>query len=386
MVKRKYWLDRIERAWRARTVVWLAGVRRVGKTMLCRSLPGVEYFDCERPRTRREMEDPEGFLERLRGKRVVLDEIHRLPNPSELLKIAADHFPEVRIIATGSSSLGASSKFGDTLSGRKADVWLTPMIMADLDDFGNTDVRHRLLHGGLPPFFLSGRLPEADFQDWMDAYWAKDIQELFRLERKASFQKFAELILAGSGSIFEATRYAAPCEVSRPTIANYLSALEATFLAHVIRPFSSRRSSEIISAPKVYAFDTGFVCAFRGWSALRSEDLGYLWEHLVLNELLAHLGRRGIFYWRDKRGHEIDLVLARRGRDPTTVECKWQAGQFDAGALKVFRRLYPAGENIVIAHDVERGYKKRFGSIEVSFQSLEFSLQKLAERKISDCP
>jgi hypothetical protein len=34
----------------------------------------------------------------------------------------------------------------------------------------------------------------------MDAYWAKEILELFRLERRDSFQKFAELLVfAGVG-------------------------------------------------------------------------------------------------------------------------------------------------------------------------------------------
>jgi uncharacterized protein len=190
-----------------------------------------EYFDCELPSIRRAMEDPETFLRSLGRKRVVLDEIHRLPNPSELLKIAADHFPGVRILATGSSTLGASRRFRDTLAGRKSELWLTPMIAADLADFGNTDLKHRLLRGGLPPFFMAEELPERDFQEWMDAYWAKDIQELFRLERKASFQRFFELMLAHSGGIFEATKFTAPCEVSRTTISNYLAVLEATSVA-----------------------------------------------------------------------------------------------------------------------------------------------------------
>jgi predicted AAA+ superfamily ATPase len=155
MVTRHYWIDRIEQAWEKRSIVWLAGVRRVGKTYLCRSLPETEYFDCELSRTRRMMEDPEGFLENLRGKRIVLDEIHRLNNPSELLKIAADHFPDIRVVATGSSTLSASSKFKDTLAGRKRDLWLTPMCLRDLADAKQDDLRRRLLRGGLPPFFLA---------------------------------------------------------------------------------------------------------------------------------------------------------------------------------------------------------------------------------------
>jgi predicted AAA+ superfamily ATPase len=221
MVRRRFWIRRIEQAWRDRPVVWLSGVRRVGKTFLCQSLPRIEYYDCELPRVRRQLEDPEAFLEGVAGKRVVLDEIHRLRRPTELLKIAADHFPDIRIIATGSSTLGATAKFRDTLAGRKRDIWLTPMIGQELADFGQTDLSHRFLHGGLPPFFLSPSLPERDFQEWMDAFWAKDIQALFRLERRDSFLRFIELLLSNSGGIFEATSYARPCEVSRTTIGNY---------------------------------------------------------------------------------------------------------------------------------------------------------------------
>ena len=93
MVKRHFWIDRLEGAWKRRSVVWLSGVRRAGKTFLSQSLRDIEYFDCELPRVRRMIDDPEGFLQGIRGRRIVLDEIHRLERPSEILKIAADHFP-----------------------------------------------------------------------------------------------------------------------------------------------------------------------------------------------------------------------------------------------------------------------------------------------------
>lgn len=370
MKNRPLWRDKIEKAWKNRSVLWLSGVRRAGKTTLCRSLAEVEYFDCELPRTRRQMEDPEALLDGLRGKRVVLDEIHRLDNPSQLLKISADHYKDIRIVATGSSTLGASVKFRDTLAGRKTEIWLTPMVDSDLEAFGRTGLAHRFLHGGLPPFFLAKSLPERDFQEWMDAYWAKDIQELFRLERRHSFQRFVELLMAASGGIFEATRYARPCEVSRTTIANYLAVLETTFVAHVLRPFSSHASTEIISAPKVYGFDTGFVCYHRGWHQLRREDMGLLWEHFVLNELHAHLQSRDIRYWRDKKGHEVDFVLARRNRPPIAVECKWSANDFDPTGIKSFRKRYPKGDSYVVAEDVNRGFSRRYDDVPVKFVGL----------------
>jgi len=68
MVNRSFWQASIEAAWRERSVVWLTGVRRVGKTTLARSLPDVVYFDCELPRVRRVIEeDPEGFLDEHSG-------------------------------------------------------------------------------------------------------------------------------------------------------------------------------------------------------------------------------------------------------------------------------------------------------------------------------
>ena len=267
------------------------GVRRVGKTVLARSLPEARYLDCELPSTRAFLADPEVFLRSVQGHTIVLDEIHRLEDPSGLLKVAADHFPSIRVLATGSSTLGASSRFRDTLTGRKAEVWLTPMTMGDLEDFATTDLPRRLLRGGLPEFFLAGSLPSAGFEEWTSAFWARDILELFRLERRASFLRLFELLMVQSGGIFEATAFAKRCEASRTTVANYLAALEAAFAMHVVRPFAEGGRAEILSAPRVYGFDTGFVCHARGITELRPGDAGGLWEHLVLNELHAHVGR-----------------------------------------------------------------------------------------------
>ncbi len=377
MVIRRQWVQLIEAAWRERPIVWLSGVRRVGKTCLGQSLPNVTYFDCELPRVRQTMTDPQGFWESLPDGRVVLDEVHRLPNPSELLKIAADHFPRLRVLATGSSTLGASARFRDTLTGRKRDIRLTPMTLADLDDFGSHDLRYRLLRGGLPPFFLAPSLLEQDFQEWMDAYWAKDIQELFRLERRAAFQRLVELLLARSGGIFEATQFARLCEISRPTVTSYLAVLEATAVAHVIRPFSTRRTTEIVAAPKVYGFDTGFVCYHRGWSTLRTDDLGILWEHFVLNELLAALQGEPLHYWRDKAGHEVDFVLKRRGQPPLAIECKWSASELSIENLRAFRHRYPDGDNVVVAQDAGRPVPHTLGGIRVTVEPLAQLIQRL---------
>ncbi|MFA6535334.1 MAG: ATP-binding protein [Candidatus Babeliales bacterium] len=377
LIQRHFWQQLIEKAWKQRTIIWLMGVRRVGKTHLCQSLPDIEYFDCELPHVRQLLEDPEAFLTSKKGKRLVFDEIHRLDNPSEILKIAADHYPEVFIIATGSSTLGASAKFKDTLTGRKKELWLTPLLLSEIGDFGNEDIRHRMLFGGLPSFFASENFPEDEFKEWSDAYWAKDIQDMFSVGKRYSFQKFTELLLAQSGGQFEASTFAAPCEVSRQTISNYLAILEATFVVHVIRPYSTRKANEIVMAPKVYGFDTGFVCYARGWRELRKEDQGLLWEQCVLNEIHAHLQTHSVNYWRDKQGHEIDFVLRNKvTQELTAIECKFSSSSLSKNRptdsafstnIEAFRQHYPHGKNYIVASDIVEPFERRYDDTVITF-------------------
>ena len=379
MIRRRFWIGKIESAWQQRSVVWLRGARRSGKTCLAQSLGAIEHLDCVLPGVRRSLEDLEASLASLRGRRVALDEVHRLPNPAELLRLVAERFPDVQVLAIGPAKLGAEASFPSTLAGQVPELWLTPMIQADLVDFGNTDLRHRLLHGGLPPYFLSPELPEKDFQEWMDAYWAKDAQELFRLERRSSFQRFVELVMARSGEMFEATQFTAPCGVSRGTIMKYLAVLEATGVALVVRPFSSRRGHEIIAAPKVYGFDTGLVCVHRGWTQLRSDDSGRLWEHYVLNEIAARTQSTAIRYWRDKQGHAVSFVCAPAGGKLLGLECKWSAGDLDPAGLQAFARNYPEARLLVATTDADLSFKRSYDGVPVEFVGLGEAVSQVAE-------
>ncbi len=365
---RSHWIERLARARARHNVVWLAGVRRVGKTTLAKALPQARYFDCELPRVRVELEDPELFLRRAGAGLVVLDEVHRLPNPSELLKIAADHFPRLEVVATGSSTLAARTKFRDTLTGRKSEVWMSPMIWQDVVDFGMEDepLDRRMLHGGLPAFYLGAAPDDAAFAEWMDSYWAKDLQELFVVEKKAAFFKLVELLFRQSGGMFEAQSLTGPCELSRQTVQHYLEILATTLLATVVRPYSGGGATELVHQPRVYMFDTGFVAYFRGWDKLRTEDRGTLLEHLVLAELQARFLPGSIFYWRDKQKHEVDFVLkAKRGAAVTAIECKASATGFRATGIAAFRRRHPVGPNLVVCLDAVRRSARAIDGVEI---------------------
>lgn len=370
MVDRPFWVRRVEDAWQKVPIVWLTGVRRVGKTCLARYWEDAAYFNCDLPRNRMLLADPEHLLRQVTAKCVVFDEVHQIENPSELLKIAADEFPHLKVLATGSSTLAATRKFRDSLTGRKRVVHLVPVLPDEMDAFGCRSLEQRLLGGGMPDRLLSASPDPGFYNEWLDSCFARDVQELFSVGKRRAFLNLCELLFRQSGSLMEITSLAKHCGISRPTVMQYLDVMEITHLIRLIRPFSGGGRREIIAQPKAYAFDTGFVCHFRGWDSLRPEDCGGLFEHLVLDLLRAHFPDQSLLYWRDKQQREIDFVLPTAPGAVTAIECKWSSGGFNTRNLDAFRALYPDGKNLVVVGQSEEGFTRRVGAHEITFCSI----------------
>jgi len=131
------------------------------------------------------------------------------------------------------------------------------------------------------------------------------------------------------------------------------------------------------------------VCYAKGWHELRKEDTGLLWEHIVLNELHAHLQTHAIHYWRDKQGHEIDFVLRNKSTHKLTViECKFSTLQANSSQsmitnigknIEAFRQYYPHGENFIVASDVEIPFERSYEDITLSFINTKDLIKKLSQ-------
>lgn len=367
MISRPFWQKRIADAWGEAPIVWLCGVRRAGKTTLARQLgeDRTLYMNCDLPDVEDRVRDPLRFFRSCEKEVLIFDEIHQLRDPARLLKVGADEFPQLKILATGSSTLAASRKFRDTLAGRKRLVHVVPVLLEELSAFEDAPLARRLLHGGLPPALLADAKKPSFYREWMDSFFARDIQRLFGFRDVNRFNTFFEYCLRQSGGQFEQTKAASAVGITRPTVESHLRALEITHAITLLRPFHGGGQNEIVRQPKVYAFDTGFVSWARGWEPLRPDDCGLLWEHVVLEHLQAHFPDTPVCYWRDKQGREVDFVLA-RGRDEVDViECKWNSDAFESDALHVFRSHYPKGRNYLLSPLGSQGYTKHFGTHEV---------------------
>lgn len=370
MVSRPFWVQRIQQAWTHAPIVWLSGVRRVGKTTIAKSLPSAHYLNCDLPSAAELVRDPESFFDSVREPIVILDEIHQLPDPSRLLKIAADAFSHLKILATGSSTLAATRKFRDALTGRKREVLLLPVLAEELAAFGVRDLKERLLRGGLPQALLSRERDAEFYSEWMDSFFARDIQELFRVEKRTGFLLLLETLLRQSGGLIEVSSLAKASGLSRPTILNYLNVLQVTHAIDLLRPYHGGARRELLQQPKVYGFDTGFAAHARGWGELRPDDCGLLWEHLVLDTVKTLSPTPRVHFWRDKQQREVDFVLPRKRGGCDAIECKWRAAAFDPKSLATFRSHYPAGKNFVVTPDTRESYSRRIGALSVRFTSL----------------
>jgi uncharacterized protein len=367
MIVRQFWLDKLTEAWQKRSLVWLSGVRRSGKTTLAKMLPDVIFMNCDLPSVKRQLEDPEFFYNSLPiGATIVFDEIHRLKDPSLVLKIGTDEFSHLKILATGSSTLSVTAKFRDSLTGRKTQLFLPPVLWGEcLGDFQVPNLDKRLLHGGLPEFLLADKIAPEYFSEWIDSYYARDIQELFGLRNRNGFLKLIHLLFLQSGGILDITSLSKESGLSRPTVMSHIEALTVAHAIYQVAPFFGGGNKEIVKRPKVYAFDTGFVCFIKGWESIRETDRGILWEHLALDMLRVKFG--DVYYWQDKLKNEIDFIIKGQGDEVHVFECKINQDKFSTRAIQKFREYYPNGKNYCISPFIKEPFKLRFNSFEVEY-------------------
>jgi predicted AAA+ superfamily ATPase len=367
MKPRPLWIEKVRMLWKQRSIVWLSGVRRIGKTFICKQIPNARYLNCDLPSIQRQLADPEFFLEQQDpADPIILDEIHRSTDPSLILKIAADEYPDIRILATGSSTLQATKKFRDSLAGRKHSIHLVPVLWRECDSsFGIKKLDLRLLNGGFPEMLLSRSPEPAFFEEWIDSFYARDIQELFGVRNRTGFLTLLKLLCMRSGGQIDISDLAKESGMSRPTVLSHMDAMEIAHAIVRIPPFHGGGHREIIKRPRVYAFDTGIIAHVRGWEKIRDTDRGHLWEHVVLDELRTNHPSHTIHYWRDKSNREIDFIIDKGGNAVDAVEAKINPDAFSVGSLRVFREIYPEGANYVVCPFVEKAYTISKGGLRI---------------------
>lgn len=312
----------------------------------------------------------EGVVNDGAQKRVIvfIDEIQYLDNPSEFLKLAADHHKDIKLIASGASSFAIKNKFKDSLAGRTVDFEIYNLAFSEILTFRGISAagdsltgkkidelksifREYVLYGGYPRIVLTSEVfhKEKYLQQIIDAYVKMDIRDLANIREIDKFNKLLETLASQSGQILNVAELANTTKIAKPTIERYLFILENTFIIKLVRPYSSNLRSELFKQPKIFFYDSGLAQML--WlKGLQKELLGSAFETAIFAELVKKYSPGGIFYWRTKDKKEIDFVLKTKDKF-LPLEVKLHFAQFNPTAVKYFSRHYGLDDYRLVAID-----------------------------------
>ena len=362
-------------------VVLLHGPRQSGKSTLVREVgeaDGRAYFSFDDDVVREAAaSDPVGFVMDLPA-RVTLDEIQRVPQLFTTLKAAVDRDRTPgRFLLTGSANVLLMPRLADSLAGRMAVLRLHPFAQVEIERsapsfldrllMGGWSIRRtqrlganlaeRIVAGGYPPALgrPTQRRRAAWYRDYVMAITQRDVRDLARIGALEALPRLVASIATQTARLVNVSELAAPFEISRPTIRDYLTLLQHVFLVMELPAWHRNRLQRLVKAPKLHMGDTGLAAAVLG---LGADDLladrhayGQLLETFVVQELrrqaAGHEDDLRFHHFRDRDGYEVDVVIERAGRSVAGVEVKAAATVTDADFRGLRRLARAAGDDFV---------------------------------------
>ena len=331
------------------------GPRQCGKTTLVKAVGeslGYRYVTFDDPNTLEfAQSDPLGFVRSL-PRYAVLDEVQRVPRLFTSLKllIDEDRYPG-RYLMTGSANVLLVPRLADSLAGRMEILRLHPLSQAEIEgthpslidalldgkvvpahsDAGMADVARRLVAGGYPEPRLRKPAARASWhKSHAQTMTQRDVQDLSRIRAMDALPELLAYASAETSGLVNYTDLANTLRVSRPTALDYVTLLRNVFVLDTLGPWSRNATNRLVKTPKLHIGDTGLAAGLLG---LDAEDLvadrqlnGKLTETFVFQELqrqASALEQSTTFsHFRDRDGHEVDIVLERGPRRIAGVEVK----------------------------------------------------------------
>jgi len=326
-------------------VLVIYGPRRVGKTTLLQNFLAkttlrykLDSGDNIRTQQVLSSQDFDQILAYVEGYELLaIDEAQGIPNVGMGLKIIVDQAPNVRVIATGSSSFELAGQIGEPLTGRKHTLTLYPIAQAELLSIYNRyELRKRLeefLVFGTYPEVVQATTQSARIEivtEIANAYLLKDILAFDRVKSSRTLLNLLQLLALQVGSEVSVSELASRLGVDAKTVQRYLDLLEKAFVIIRVGGFSRNLREEITQKAKYYFFDNGIrnaiIAQFNRLD--QRNDVGQLWENFIFIERMK---RRvyaplyaNVYFWRTYDQQEIDLVEEREGK-LFGYECKWSS-------------------------------------------------------------
>jgi len=348
-------------------ILSVTGPRQSGKTTLLRNLfTEYRYVNFEDPDTRLFFEqDARGFL-REYDRYVIFDEAQRVPDLFSYIQVKADEDRLMgQFILSGSQNFLLLEKITQSLAGRVAIFRLLPLSHAELEanhpPLKPADVETSIWRGGYPVLYDRNADPAFYFQSYLETYVERDVRNVLNIKDLNTFQVFLRLCAGRVGQPLNVQSLATEAGISAITVRNWLSILEASYIAFQLPPFFENFNKRLVKSSKLYFYDTGLLCHLLGITTAAQINQhfsrGSLFENMAIVELMKNRYNRNVrpdfYFWKDNHGVEVDLVSL-EGPDTQLFEMKYSFtpnAAFFKG-LQSFRSNAPghrsSGKNIVV--------------------------------------
>lgn len=329
---KRFLQDEIENQLYKDKVIILYGARRVGKTFLSKQIlknqekngKKVLYVNCELFEAKKNLETTnEQDLKAYLGNTdfVVLDEAQQIRNIGIVLKILIDTYPEIQILATGSSSFDLANNIGEPLVGRKKEFILYPLSIYELVNNSSyhqaaSNLNSVLMFGLYPSIYdLPHEEAKTEIQEIASSYLYKDILMFENIKNSSLILDLLQLLALQIGNEVSYNELATKLGINVRTVERYIDLLEKCFVVFSLRALKRNLRNEVSrKSKKIYFYDLGIRNAIiQNFNKMDiRQDVGGIWENFCIIERLKHNQVNNIqtnkYFWRMYSGQEIDYI------------------------------------------------------------------------------
>ncbi|MEN9523908.1 MAG: hypothetical protein RL065_2285 [Bacteroidota bacterium] len=314
-------------------VVAVVGPRQSGKTTICKTaFPKKPYVSLENPDVAKfATDDPRSFLMQFKNG-AIIDEAQRVPELfSYLQQIVDDKNKAGMFILSGSNNFLMQQNITQSLAGRVAYLHLLPLSLIELQQAKllRADYTQHIFKGFYPEISSKKIAPTDWYPNYINTYVERDVRQLKNISNLGLFMKLIRLCAGRVGQILNVHSLANDCGIDNKTVNSWLHILQSSYIIYLLKPYYNNYNKRILQSPKLYFYDTGLACSLLGITSADMLDnhayKGHLFENLIIINHLKNRFNNGLqddlYYWRDKTGNEIDLLID-SPKKPTAIEIK----------------------------------------------------------------